>query len=118
MITLLIERLKHIGEIPLCNGIKSRAPHLWGICFPLCYRCSACLITFVLTLFVCYHKPPKKLFLYILCMIPMIIDGGLQVFFAIESTNIKRVITGALFGYGIGMLVLYLYQYIDEHFAS
>lgn len=28
MIEIIIERILHIGEIPLCNGIPSRALHI------------------------------------------------------------------------------------------
>ena len=37
-------------------------------------------------------------------MIPLIIDGFTQALTSYESNNIKRFITGVLFGYGIFML--------------
>lgn len=117
MMTILLNRLKHIGEIPLCNGISSRAPHIFGFCFPLCYRCSAIIIVFLCTLY--YGRQYKKRYsfwLYLLCMLPMIIDGCLQTFLYIESTNMRRILTGSLFGYGIGMIVSYSFQFIDKQY--
>ena len=38
MIEIIIERILHIGEIPLCNGIPSRALHIGNFCFILCYN--------------------------------------------------------------------------------
>ena len=37
-------------------------------------------------------------------MIPLIIDGFTQALTSYESNNIRRFITGVLFGYGIFML--------------
>lgn len=119
MMNLIIDRFKHIGEIPLCNGISSRAPHIFGFSFPLCYRCSAFIIAFLCTLYYGrHHQRRYNLWVYVLCLLPMIIDGCLQTFWYVESTNLRRVLTGSLFGYGIGMLVTYLFQLIDRKYES
>lgn len=112
---IIWERLTHLGSVPLCNGIPSRAPHFLGICFPLCYRCTFILLFFFLTIVYCFysHKKINRYFL-IGCLFPMIIDGCLQTFFGIESTNLKRAITGAVFGVGIGGMISYLYAWIDS----
>lgn len=49
-----------------------------------------------------------------MCVIPMIFDGGIQTFFGIISTNVRRSITGGLFGFGIGAFLSKLYMYLDE----
>lgn len=49
-----------------------------------------------------------------LCLIPMIIDGTLQTFGGIESTNIRRMITGGIFGFGLGGIVSKLHGYVDK----
>jgi len=114
IIELVIERFYHLGDIPLCNGISSRAPHFFGYCFPLCYRCTFFLLLFLITLIVCYRKQKKLSFiLCFLCLIPMIIDGSLQTFLGINSTNLRRALTGAMFGFGLGSLIVRLYMIID-----
>jgi uncharacterized membrane protein len=48
-------------------------------------------------------------------MIPMIIDGLVQLLTAYESNNRRRFVTGFLFGYGLFMLLAFstvvAYQY-------
>ena len=45
--------------------------------------------------------------IYLLLMLPLIIDGTVQMFTKYESTNIKRCITGICFGYAfINMLIV------------
>ena len=37
-------------------------------------------------------------------MIPMVLDGFVQMLTAYESNNVKRLITGGFFGYGLFMI--------------
>lgn len=37
-------------------------------------------------------------------MIPLIVDGTIQMFTKYESNNLRRFVTGFLFGYGLSML--------------
>lgn len=48
-------------------------------------------------------------------LIPMVIDGCLQTFWRIESTNIRRIITGGLFGSGLGLLMTRLFIQVDKN---
>lgn len=41
----------------------------------------------------------------VLLLVPMAIDGGIQTFFKIESTNFRRIITGGLAGIGTYFIV-------------
>lgn len=115
LLKLIIERLSLFGKVPLCNGIVKRAPHIFGFCFPLCYRCTFLFIFFFITLFVCYRRKIKiNLYIACLCLFPMIIDGGIQTFFGIMSHNLRRMITGGLFGFGLGVIVTHIYMYLDQ----
>ena len=49
-------------------------------------------------------RPP--VWICILLMLPMIADGLIQRLTTYESTNVKRVITGALFGYALVSFVV------------
>ncbi len=118
LLILLFHRLKYIGSIPLCNGIAQRAPHIFGYCFILCWRCTAIYITALLT-FIYWHQKKtvleaKKVVYALLLWIPMAIDGGLQTLGVWESTNIRRVVTGGLFGIGFMIVVLYVYQCLEK----
>ena len=115
IITFLIERFSQIGKIPMCNGIANRAPHIMGFCFPLCYRCTFIVIVFVVTLLILYRFKIKLSMKGLgLCMLPMIVDGGLQTFFGIMSNNWRRAITGGIFGFGLAGMIALLYMYLDE----
>lgn len=113
MIRIMIKRLLLLGKIPLCNGIADRAPQILGICFPLCYRCTFVIIGFFLTLFLIYKKEITAKHIWIL-LLPLIIDGCLQTFLMIESHNIRRSITGMLFGIAMAFIVKRIYNYIDK----
>jgi uncharacterized membrane protein len=52
---------------------------------------------------------------FVLFLIPMGLDGTLQLFGFYESTWLRRSITGAIFGAGA---VLFAYPYIEEGFAD
>lgn len=47
-----------------------------------------------------------KLYIIFFLMIPMLIDGFVQAFTSYESNNIRRVITGILFGYAFLYLII------------
>ena len=115
LIDFIYQRLSQFGSIPMCNGISERAPHILGFCFPLCYRCTFIVILFIMTLYIAYkHKKTIPLYVIFLCMLPMIIDGSLQTFWGMMSNNLRRALTGAVFGYALGMLVTKAYIYIDK----
>lgn len=103
-------RIVNIGKLPLCNLQKHRAPHIFGICFPLCWRCTSAVFSMriifpVMLLFLgSFIINYREAFLWIslIFTLPLIIDGTNQYFISKkESTNYKRVITGVLAGLGI-----------------
>lgn len=114
---LFFERLAHLGEVPLCNGMAERAPHLFGFCFPLCYRCTFFILALFITLGIGFHKRFKVKPIYLfLCILSLVIDGGLQTFFGFESTNIRRILTGGLFGFGIAGFILLIDSQLNKTF--
>jgi uncharacterized membrane protein len=56
-----------------------------------------------------------RLRVFALFLIPMAVDGILQLFGFYESTWLMRSITGAIFGIGA---VLFAYPYVEEGFAD
>lgn len=51
----------------------------------------------------------------VLIMIPMIVDGMVQMFTKYESNNRRRFITGFLFGYGLFMLFAISMIVVTKH---
>ncbi len=93
--------------MPLCNGLPDRAPHIFGFCFILCYRCTfACIGVFSgLTAFKIFRlkrirnlKVLYKAAIIAALALPLIADGLLQTFTDYQSTNALRALTGFLFG--------------------
>lgn len=96
---------------PICNGRPERAPHLFGRCFPLCWRCSAAAAGALVTVAAVSFIPLATVFhrwvwpmIGAAMLLPMVVDGALQYAAKLESTNARRIVTGGLFGIGIGLL--------------
>lgn len=88
-----------------CHCIDSRSFHIRGKRLPLCARCTGELLGIVLGLVLFPFFPPSVP-LSLALMLPMVLDGGIQLLTPYESGNFRRVITGALFGYALASLFL------------
>lgn len=91
-----------------CHCRRDRSFSIRGIRFPICARCTGQLAGIFLCLVSCPFYLPKLYVLFLL-MIPMVIDGGIQWKTAYESTNLRRLITGLMFGYASLRLMLWSY---------
>lgn len=100
-----------LSRLPICNGKPERAPHILGRCFILCWRCTSVIIFAIITTTIVYSFEKNKFLninlaiLAVLSLFPMMIDGTLQYLFKRESTNLRRIITGSLFGIGLTILL-------------
>ena len=105
--------LAMVGKIPLCNKKKERAPHIFGFCFPLCYRCTGVLIGAVFALITNLTGIiPNNAIVALICvvlMLPLIIDGIRQFYFNKLSNNPMRMITGIAFGFSLSKIIYFLY---------
>ena len=81
---------------------------------PVCSRCEGELIGIVLALIAVWFIRPSY-WLMALIMVPMIADGLTQGFTKYESTNIRRLVTGLLFGFGAAMILLMLGIAVFRH---
>lgn len=118
MLKFIKSRFEVFGTLPLCNLNENRAFFIGSFCFPLCVRCTAIIFGLILTIILktilksSYKK--RLIILWVACVIPCLIDGVLQYFFKIESTNFKRLIFGGLCGYGLGSIVAYFIKILDN----
>ncbi|MDE6953679.1 MAG: DUF2085 domain-containing protein [Erysipelotrichales bacterium] len=83
-----------------CHCRPERSFHYKGQPFPICARCTGELVGILFGI-VSYVILQFPLYINILLLVPMIIDGLIQLKTNYESTNIKRFLTGVLFGYGL-----------------
>lgn len=67
----------------------------------MCARCTGELLGIVAGIFYGVFRGLLSNKIMIACLIPLIVDGSVQMFSRYESTNIRRLITGILFGLGL-----------------
>lgn len=100
---------------PTCHQMASRSFFVWGHQFAVCARCTG--IWFSLMIFgyattaVLHLKrfPPLKFGWLIVAILPLAIDGVIQLVRLHESNNIVRIITGSVAG---AALIWFLYPRI------
>lgn len=108
--------VSRIGKEPLCNGRAERAPHIFGKCFILCWRCTSLIASMLLCCCFCYvfngslqvELEAHDVVYIVILILPTFIDGILQYLFHIESTNLRRVVFGGVSGVGLWMLASWL----------
>ncbi len=89
-----------------CHCRDDRSFYFKGKKFPICSRCTGELLgILVYPIFGFFFDISVKLSLII--MLPMIIDGFVQLLTKYESTNIRRFITGFLFGFSLMKMFVY-----------
>lgn len=92
--------------------MSERSFFIKGKQLPLCARCSGIFVGYIIGIVLaCLVGYQKLLLLLALLMLPMIIDGGIQLLFKKESNNIRRFITGLLGGIGIIYLLLAIHTF-------
>lgn len=101
-------RIEDIWEKPLCNSKSERAPHLFGYCFIMCWRCSAIAVGILVTTVTKMMCSPL---IAVVLISPTIIDGILQYKFNVMSTNKRRIVTGSVTGIGVGLVINYILNY-------
>ena len=100
--------MEFCGKYARCHQMPERSFFLGSYQFPLCARCTGIMLGRVLAVllfpFVLLPMQTALLVLPIL-MLPLPIDGLTQRFTKYESNNLKRVITGILWGFSTFTLV-------------
>lgn len=97
---------------PLCHQRASRSFFIWGHQLAVCARCMGVYSglafsgVFASALLMARKLKPLPVYLLIFFLIPIAIDGAVQLLGLRESTNIIRLLTGILAGFGV---VLFLY---------
>lgn len=88
-----------------CHCRPDRSFFYKGRQFPICARCTGVLVGMIAGIASAFFLMPK-LYVCGLMMLPMIIDGGVQKATGRESTNIRRFITGCLFGFALIFVII------------
>ena len=95
---------------PLCHSRPDRSLSYRGRYFGLCARCTSLYIfgfitIFTFTIWSGYITGAGAITLGLVCLFPGGIDGLSQMFGERESTNVLRLVTGALLGIGAPIVI-------------
>ncbi|MFQ5684382.1 MAG: DUF2085 domain-containing protein [Candidatus Binatia bacterium] len=91
---------------PLCHQRPSRSLWIFGSPMGVDARCFALYTAFLLTgLSLRCDLGKTRWRIGLLLLLPILVDGFTQLFGLRESTNVLRVLTGALGGIGLGLLL-------------
>lgn len=91
--------------------MPDRSFFLFGYQFPVCARCTGMIVGEVLSIPLSFVLDFSSFILF-LFMVPMAIDGVLQLKTSYISTNAKRFSSGLMFGYGFLSLFILLVKWI------
>lgn len=89
-----------------CHQIPERSIFVCGYQFPVCSRCMGIMIGGILSIILAVSGVLLSLWISCIIIFPMIIDGGIQYKFNVMSTNLRRILTGILFGVGIPQSII------------
>lgn len=90
-----------------CHARPDRSFYFRGKQFPICARCTGELVGIVAGIHIAFIWGYPSFGIVILMMLPLVIDGFLQRLTSYESTNIRRLLTGILFG--IAFIFAFIY---------
>lgn len=88
----------------LCHQKPDRSFIIFGYQFPLCARCTGVTVGFAIALLCLINKSFISNILAAALLVVMFADWLLQYAKVKESTNIRRLVTGILGGFGLSML--------------
>ncbi len=92
-----------------CHQIASRSLFLNGNEMPICARDTGILLGAILGMALAIGLNPRFRWIYlVLGLIPMALDGGLQLATSYQSTNEIRLLTGAIAGIAASLLLSHL----------
>jgi uncharacterized membrane protein len=88
-------------EFVVCHRRPDRSFFWKGKQFPVCARCTGINIGYISIFFFVTNVLYFNWLWTFLLMLPTTIDGLIQAYWNIESTNTRRVVTGFITGVGI-----------------
>ena len=94
---------KWLPRIFFCHCRPDRSFYYRGVRFPLCARCIGELAGILLAVLIGWPYRPSITMLGLM-LLPMVLDGAVQLLTVYESTNPRRFVTGLLFGYAGAIL--------------
>lgn len=103
------EKLMRFGAKMGCHQKADRSFFCGNYQLPLCARCTGVFLTSIWGYILFFTKKPQMR-IGVLLIIPMIVDGTIQLLRIRESTNLRRFLTGMLGGIGLVFVRLNCYK--------
>ena len=88
-----------------CHQKPERSFFVFGYQLPLCTRCTGVLIGYLCSFILLIFGFLIPDVICLILIIPLILDGTTQLLFIIMSNNLRRFITGVMFGLGFIQLI-------------
>lgn len=104
---LIWKKLMQVGEYTGCHQLPERSFFINTYQLPICARCTGVLIGYILS-FPCFFILGFLHPLAIISIFIMFFDWLLQYIKVMPSTNLRRLFTGILGGYGIMSTQLFI----------
>ena len=104
----LMEYGKRIG----CHQMPERSFFYKEYQFPVCARCTGVIIGELIAIFLLIYKIKLNIIISIFLLLIMGFDWFIQFVNLLQSTNIRRLITGISGGIGLTYIYYYLLVYI------
>ena len=101
-----------------CHQLPERSYFYKGKQLPLCARCTGIYLGYTIFPLFLFDIITLSLFWSLLLVIPTYIDGAIQAYFNVESTNSRRLITGILSGVGTMSLISIFGIYIGNQILT
>ena len=98
--------LMKLGHLTGCHQCQERSFFYKGYQFPVCARCTGALLGEILAYLVALLGIVCSPILCFVLIVAMGIDWLVQYIGVVDSTNIRRLVTGLMGGFGLTMLVL------------
>lgn len=93
-----------------CHARPDRSFYFKGKQFPICARCTGELVGMISGILIAVIWGYPRFYIVILLMLPLVFDGTLQKLTSYESTNMRRLFTGILFG--IALIFMFIYFHV------
>ncbi|MGH9914024.1 MAG: DUF2085 domain-containing protein [Pyrinomonadaceae bacterium] len=114
--TFIYEAAMTAGHL-VCHQISERSPHVLGVQFPLCWRCTGILVgslILVVYLLLRKHLPLFRLSLVLALLMPL--DVLYNMIAHSSGDNGRRLVTGLLWGIFGTSVLLFLIERIYRRF--
>lgn len=105
-------KLMNFGHRLGCHQIEERSFHFKGYQFPVCARCTGVFVGEIIAIILLLLGIKISIFVSIALLLIMGLDWFIQYIKLLQSTNIRRLITGTLAGIGLTFIYYYVIVFV------